>query len=88
MNTYDTFATACYVLGIPLNYRIDGKPIHQIFDNQELLLSSFEPSMRRTDDDAGELRVVCGHVPLIGFANAVMRSHTSASSMRPLHVEI
>ena len=45
VNTYDTFATACYVLGIPITYRIDGKPIHQIFDNQEMMISTFQPSM-------------------------------------------
>ncbi len=45
VNTYDTFATACFVLGIPLNYRLDGKPIHQIFDNQEMMISAFQPSM-------------------------------------------
>jgi arylsulfatase A-like enzyme len=45
INTYDTFATACYVLGIPVTHRIDGKPIQQIFDNQQMLISTFQPSM-------------------------------------------
>jgi len=45
VNTYDTFATACYVLGIPIEHRIDGKPIRQIFDSQEMLISTFQPSM-------------------------------------------
>jgi predicted AlkP superfamily pyrophosphatase or phosphodiesterase len=35
--TYDTFATACDVLGIPLPSNCDGKPIMDIFQNRELL---------------------------------------------------
>jgi predicted AlkP superfamily pyrophosphatase or phosphodiesterase len=35
--TYDTFATACEVLAIPLPNGIDGKPILDIFQNRELL---------------------------------------------------
>jgi predicted AlkP superfamily pyrophosphatase or phosphodiesterase len=35
--TYDTFATACYVLGIPLPSNLDGKPVLDIFQNRELL---------------------------------------------------
>jgi arylsulfatase A-like enzyme len=45
VQTYDTFATACFVLGIPIEYHMDGKPIRQIFDNQEMLISTFQPSM-------------------------------------------
>lgn len=32
INTEDTFATVCYVMGIPIPTDIDGKPITQIFD--------------------------------------------------------
>lgn len=35
--TYDTFATACDVLGIPLPTNCDGKPVLDIFQNRELL---------------------------------------------------
>ncbi|HEX3357594.1 MAG TPA: ectonucleotide pyrophosphatase/phosphodiesterase [Tepidisphaeraceae bacterium] len=45
ITTFDTFATACYVLGIPLNRRIDGKPIQQIFINHEMLAGTSDPSM-------------------------------------------
>lgn len=37
INTYDTFATACLVLGIPLPDHCDGKPISEIFAQAELL---------------------------------------------------
>lgn len=37
VNTYDTFATACNVLGIPLPADCDGKPISDIFKHRELL---------------------------------------------------
>ncbi len=45
VTAYDTFATACYVLGIPLTRHIDGKPIQQIFENQEMLAGTADPSM-------------------------------------------
>jgi hypothetical protein len=45
VTTYDTFATACFVLGIGIDHRIDGKPIRQIFDNQEMMISTFQPTM-------------------------------------------
>lgn len=35
--TYDTFATACEVLGIPRPSNCDGKPVLDIFSNRELL---------------------------------------------------
>jgi predicted AlkP superfamily pyrophosphatase or phosphodiesterase len=35
--TYDTFATACFALGIPLPEHIDGKPVAAIFAQAELL---------------------------------------------------
>ncbi|HEY2589704.1 MAG TPA: alkaline phosphatase family protein [Tepidisphaeraceae bacterium] len=37
VNTYDTFATACHVLGIPLPADCDGKSINDIFAHRELL---------------------------------------------------
>ena len=36
INTEDTFATACYVLKIPLKKQIDGKPVKEIFDGELL----------------------------------------------------
>ena len=35
--TYDTFATACFVMHIPLPDHIDGKPVMDIFAQAELL---------------------------------------------------
>jgi predicted AlkP superfamily pyrophosphatase or phosphodiesterase len=37
INTEDTFATASYVLQIPVGKLIDGKPVRQIFESGELL---------------------------------------------------
>lgn len=37
VNTYDTFATACWLLGIHTPAGIDGKPITEILPNQELM---------------------------------------------------
>jgi predicted AlkP superfamily pyrophosphatase or phosphodiesterase len=37
IDTEDTFATACYVLGIPIIRAVDGKPITQIIQRDELL---------------------------------------------------
>ena len=37
IDTEDTFATACYVLGIPVKRSVDGKPITQIIQRDELL---------------------------------------------------
>ena len=34
INTEDTFATACFVLKIPVKKEIDGKPIKEIFDGE------------------------------------------------------
>jgi predicted AlkP superfamily pyrophosphatase or phosphodiesterase len=39
IDTEDTFATACYLLGIHLHKPIDGKPITQIIQRTELLVS-------------------------------------------------
>ncbi|MCS7034059.1 MAG: alkaline phosphatase family protein, partial [Phycisphaerae bacterium] len=36
IQTYDTFATACFALGIQPRSRIDGKPIREMFDGLEL----------------------------------------------------
>ena len=32
INTEDTFATACFVLNLPLDKRLDGKPVKEIFE--------------------------------------------------------
>jgi hypothetical protein len=37
VNTYDTFATACFFLGLPLPSKIDGKPVEQVLPDRELL---------------------------------------------------
>lgn len=37
INTEDTFATACWMLGMPLEEGLDGKPIMQIIAQEELL---------------------------------------------------
>jgi arylsulfatase A-like enzyme len=37
VDTEDTFATACYFLGLRPSPRIDGKPILQVIDTPELL---------------------------------------------------
>lgn len=39
INTYDTFATACWAMGIPLASDSDGKPITQILPGQELIVA-------------------------------------------------
>ncbi len=38
INTEDTFATACFVLGLPIDSQIDGKPIQAIFSKPAQLL--------------------------------------------------
>ncbi|HEY7088821.1 MAG TPA: ectonucleotide pyrophosphatase/phosphodiesterase [Tepidisphaeraceae bacterium] len=43
---YDTFATTAAVLGIPVSGHIDGKFISAAFENQELLISTYRPSMQ------------------------------------------
>jgi arylsulfatase A-like enzyme len=40
VNTEDTFATACYFLGLRPSPRIDGKPVLQVIDTPELLQAS------------------------------------------------
>lgn len=37
IDTYDTFATACHVLGLPIPDHVEGKPITEIFAERELL---------------------------------------------------
>lgn len=37
IRTYDTFATACFILGLPYDTAIDGKPIYAIIDQKELM---------------------------------------------------
>jgi arylsulfatase A-like enzyme len=37
VNTEDTFCTACYLLGIPIEKKVDGKPVKQIIQREELL---------------------------------------------------
>lgn len=37
INTEDTFATACHVLKLPLDKRLDGKPVMEIFEVDEML---------------------------------------------------
>jgi arylsulfatase A-like enzyme len=42
VTTYDTFATACYALGLRPPRRVEGRPVVQIFERSELL----EPQRR------------------------------------------
>ena len=37
VNTEDTFCTACYLMGIPVEKKVDGKPLTQIIQREELL---------------------------------------------------
>jgi hypothetical protein len=37
VNTEDTFATACWFLGLRPPGKIDGKPIEQVLEDRELL---------------------------------------------------
>jgi predicted AlkP superfamily pyrophosphatase or phosphodiesterase len=37
VDTEDTFCTACYLLGIPVEKKVDGKPLTQIIQRDELL---------------------------------------------------
>ena len=46
VNTYDTFATACFVMKIPLDKRLDGKPLTQIFEIGELIQPATKETMR------------------------------------------
>ncbi|MBV8780848.1 MAG: alkaline phosphatase family protein [Phycisphaerae bacterium] len=52
IQTYDTFATACAVLGIhwPVSDPVIGRFIADAFDNQQLLLNTYRPSMSPTTD--------------------------------------
>jgi phosphopentomutase len=48
VDVYDTFATACTVLGIPVHDRIDGKFIAAMLEDRELLQPEPPPSMQPT----------------------------------------
>jgi predicted AlkP superfamily pyrophosphatase or phosphodiesterase len=48
VQTYDTFATACWVLGLHPNPTIDGKPIREIFQQQELMEAAPTPAAATT----------------------------------------
>jgi predicted AlkP superfamily pyrophosphatase or phosphodiesterase len=37
VDTEDTFCTACYLLGIPIEKKVDGKPLTQLIQREELL---------------------------------------------------
>jgi arylsulfatase A-like enzyme len=37
IDTEDSFCTICYLLGIPVEKKVDGKPIKEIVDRKELL---------------------------------------------------
>jgi hypothetical protein len=51
---FDTFATTCAVLGIPVKHSIDGVFVREAFEHQELLLSTYRPSMQPTTKPAEE----------------------------------
>jgi predicted AlkP superfamily pyrophosphatase or phosphodiesterase len=44
IDTQDTFATACWLLGIPMPAHTEGKPITQILAEQELLAPATQPA--------------------------------------------
>jgi predicted AlkP superfamily pyrophosphatase or phosphodiesterase len=46
IQTFDTFATTAAVLGIPIREKIDGVFVKAAFENQELLISTYRPSMK------------------------------------------
>ncbi len=48
INTTDTFATACFLLGLDYDPTIDGKPIYQIVEGYELLRPTTAPARQRT----------------------------------------
>lgn len=48
IEVYDTFATTAAVLGIPIRSKIDGVFVKEAFENQELLISTYQPSMQPT----------------------------------------
>ena len=48
VRTYDTFATACHVLNLPVPSDIDGKPVLPIFQDYDLLLAA-DPASNKPD---------------------------------------
>ena len=46
VRTYDTFATACHVLNLPVPEGNDGKPVLPIFEDYDLLLAADPPSKK------------------------------------------
>ena len=46
IQTFDTFATTAAVLGIPIREKIDGVFVKAAFENQELLMPTYRPSMK------------------------------------------
>jgi arylsulfatase A-like enzyme len=46
ITTYDTFPTVCAILGIKPDKRLDGRFVSQAFENQELMVSKYEPKMQ------------------------------------------
>jgi predicted AlkP superfamily pyrophosphatase or phosphodiesterase len=47
INTTDTFATACFLLGLDYDPTIDGKPLYQIVEGYELLRPTTTPARQR-----------------------------------------
>lgn len=52
VRTYDTFATACFVLGIPIPSDSDGKPIEPMFADYDLMNAADKPATRPVVDPA------------------------------------
>jgi arylsulfatase A-like enzyme len=48
IETYDTFATTCTMMGIPIQRKVKGKFIPQILDNPELITTQPSASTQRS----------------------------------------
>jgi hypothetical protein len=65
VQTFDTFATACAVLGLhwPITDPVVGKFMIEAFDTNELLLSTYEPRMTPSTDPSMESTTEPSKVP-------------------------
>ena len=52
VNTEDTFATACFFLGVRPMIKIDGKPIEQVLEQRELMKEAKPATAAATGDEA------------------------------------
>ena len=52
INTEDTFATTCWLLGIPVDYAVDGKPVRLVLEKAPAQLLHDEPGTKKAADAA------------------------------------